>query len=106
MEKVTIIRLDLAKSIIQVHAASVDGSVLFRRKVSSKKLLAFLSELDPFIVAMEACAGSHHWGREIAKLGHRMKLIAPLYVKPFVKLWRGEHNLTNHEVVVMRRSAA
>ncbi|RVO45589.1 IS110 family transposase [Sinorhizobium meliloti] len=85
MEKVSIIGLDLAKSSIQVHAASVDGSVLFRRKISSKKLLAFLSGLDPCIVAMEACAGSHHWGREIAKLGHRVKLIAPIYVKPFVK---------------------
>ncbi|MGZ2505266.1 transposase [Rhizobium beringeri] len=85
MEKVSIIGLDLAKSTIQVHAASVDGSVLFRRKISSKKLLAFLSGLDPCIVAMEACAGSHHWGREIAKLGRRVKLIAPIYVKPFLK---------------------
>lgn len=85
MEKVSIIGMDLAKSTIQVHAASVDGSVLFRRKISSKTLLAFLSGLDPCIVAMEACAGSHHWGREIAKLGHRVKLIAPVYVKPFVK---------------------
>ncbi|MGQ4815609.1 IS110 family transposase [Agrobacterium vitis] len=85
MEKVSIIGLDLAKSIIQIHAASVDGSVLFRRKISSKKLLSFLSEVDPCVVAMEACAGSHHWGREIAKLGHRVKLIAPIYVKPFVK---------------------
>jgi transposase len=85
MEKVSIVGLDLAKSIIQVHGASVDGSVLFRRKISSKKLLDFLSKIDPCIVAMEACAGSHHWGREIAKLGHQVKLIAPIYVKPFVK---------------------
>lgn len=59
MEKVSIVGLDLAKSIIQVHGASVDGSVLFRRKISSKKLLDFLSKIDPCIVAMEACAGSH-----------------------------------------------
>lgn len=58
---------------------------MFRRKVSSGKLLAFLSGVDPCIVAMEACAGSHHWGREISKLGHRVKLIAPSYVKHFVK---------------------
>ncbi len=85
MEKVSIIGLDLAKSTIQVHAASINGSVLSRRKISSKKLLAFLSGVDPCIVAMEACAGSHHWGREIGKLGHQVKLIAPIYVKPFVK---------------------
>jgi hypothetical protein len=85
MEKVSIIGLDLAKNIIQVHAASADGSVLFRRKISNKKLLAFLSGSNHCVVAMEACAGSHRWGREVAKLGHQVKLIAPIYVKPFVK---------------------
>lgn len=85
MEKVSIVSLDLAKSIIQVHGASVDGSALFRRKISSKKLLDFPSEINPCIVAMEACAGSHHWGREITELGHQVKLIAPICVKPFVK---------------------
>lgn len=85
MRKVSIIGLDLAKNTIQVHGAGADGSVIFRRKVSSGKLLAFLSGVDPCMVAMEACAGSHHWGREISKLGHQVKLIAPAYVKPFVK---------------------
>jgi transposase len=56
-----------------------------RRKISSAKLLDFLASIQPCTVAMEACAGSHHWGREIAKLGHEVKLIAPVYVKPFVK---------------------
>jgi transposase len=85
MEKVNIIGLDLAKNTIQAHAAGADGSVVFRRKVSSGKLLPFLLSIDRCTVAMEACAGSHHWGREIAKLGHTVRLIAPAYVKPFVK---------------------
>ena len=85
MEKITIIGLDLAKRSIQIHAAGADGAVVLRRKISSAKLLDFLTLIEPCTVAMEACAGSHHWGREIAKLGHQVKLIAPVYVKPFVK---------------------
>ena len=85
MEKITIIGLDLAKRTIQIHAAAADGAVVLRRKISSAKLLDFLTLIEPCTVAMEACAGSHHWGREIAKLGHQVKLIAPTYVKPFVK---------------------
>jgi transposase len=85
MEKISIVGLDLAKRSIQVHAAGADGTLVFRKKVSSDKLLQFLTSIEPCTVAMEACAGSHHWGREIAKLGHRVKLIAPIYVKPFVK---------------------
>jgi transposase len=65
MEKVSIIGLDLAKNTIQVQAACADGSVSFRRKISSGKLLQFLSTIDRCTVAMEACAGSHHWGRRL-----------------------------------------
>ncbi len=85
MEKISIVGLDLAKRTIQIHAAGADGSVILRRKISNAKLLDFLTSIQPCTVAMEACAGSHHWGREIAKLGHQVKLIAPIYVKPFVK---------------------
>ncbi|WP_028004154.1 IS110 family transposase, partial [Sinorhizobium meliloti] len=85
MEMTSMSGLDLAKRTIQVHAVGADGAVIFRRKVSSGKLLQFLASIEPCTVAMEACAGSHHWGREIAKLGHEVKLIAPIYVKPFVK---------------------
>ena len=69
MENIRIIGLDLAKSIIQVHGASADGAVLFRQKISSKKLLAFLSDVDPCIVAMEACAGSHYWAARLPSSG-------------------------------------
>lgn len=85
MEKVSIIGLDLAKNTIQLHGAAGNGSVIFRRKISNAKLLAFLSGINPCTVAMEACAGSHYWGREIGRLGHHVRLIAPIYVKPFVK---------------------
>jgi transposase len=85
MKKVTIVGIDLAKRVFQLHGAAADGSVVFRKKLSRAQLLGFLAKLPVCTVAMEACATSHHWGREIAKLGHAVRLIPPIYVKPFVK---------------------
>ena len=85
MEEVSIIGLDLAKNVFQVHGAKPDGSVAFRRKLARSKVLPFFASLPKCVVAMEACASAHHWGREIAALGHEVRLIAPAYVKPFVK---------------------
>ncbi|WP_349321658.1 IS110 family transposase [Asticcacaulis sp. MM231] len=85
MEKFNIVGLDLAKNTIQVHVADFKGAVLLRRKISRSQLLPYLAGLERCIVAMEACAGAHYWGREIAKLGHEVRLLPAVYVKPFVK---------------------
>lgn len=85
MEEASIIGLDLAKHVFQVHGARADGSVAFRRKLPRSKVLSFFAALPRCRVAMEACASSHYWAREIGTLGHEVKLIAPMYVKPFVK---------------------
>jgi transposase len=85
MEDVSIIGVDIAKHVFQLHGAQADGSVAFSKKLSRSKLLAFLASQPRCVVAMEACAGSHHWGREIEALGHQVRLIAPAYVKPFLK---------------------
>ena len=85
MEQVNIIGIDLAKRSFQLHGARADGSVAFRRKVSREKFLYFLAALPRCVVAMEACASAHHWGREIMQLGHDVRLVPPIYVKPFVK---------------------
>jgi transposase len=85
MSEVTIIGLDLAKRVFHLHGARADGSVAFRKKLSRAQLLMFLAEQPRCLVAMEACATAHGWGREIAKLGHAVRLIPPAYVKPFVK---------------------
>jgi len=66
MDEVTIIRLDLAKRIFQLHGARQDGGVGFRRKLPRGQLLTFLMKLPRCIVAMEACATAHYWAREIA----------------------------------------
>ena len=85
MEKVNIIGLDLAKNIFQVHGAHRDGSVGFRKRLSRSKVLSFFNVQPRCVVAMEACASAHYWAREIGKPGHEVKLIPPIYVKPFVK---------------------
>jgi len=85
MEKATIIGIDLAKRVFQVHAASKDGRPVLRKKVSRAQLLGFLAKQPPTIVAMEACATAHEWGRAISGLGHDVRLVPPIYVKPFVR---------------------
>jgi transposase len=85
MKEVTIVGIDLAKQVFQIHGASADGAVVFRKKLSRAQLVRFMADLPQCIVAMEACATAHHWGREMIRLGHEVRLIPPVYVKPFVK---------------------
>jgi len=85
MEQATTIGLDIAKHVFQVHGADGAGHVLFRKRITRAKLLSFLAAQARCVVAMEACAGAHYWAREIAKLGHHVRLISPAYVKPFIK---------------------
>jgi transposase len=85
MTKTSIIGRDLAKRVVQAHGARADGGVAFRKKLSREKVLAFLALKPRGVGAMEACGSAHHFGRAIRDLGHEVRLIAPSYVKPFVK---------------------
>ena len=97
MGDATIIGIDLAKHSFQLHGARADGSVAFRKKLSRGKVLGFVASQPRCVVAMEACGSSHYWGREIGKLGHEVKLVPPLYVKPFVK--RQKNDATDAEAI-------
>lgn len=85
MSEIITVGLDLAKTVFQVHGADACGRAVLRKKLRRDQVLAFFGQLRPCVVAMEACGGAHFWGREIGKLGHEVRLIAPAYVKPFVK---------------------
>ncbi len=85
MSEITTVGLDLAKNVFQVHGADARGGVVFRKKLRRAAALEFFSKLSPYLVAMEACGGAHFWGRELAQLGHDIRLIPPAYVKPFIK---------------------
>ncbi|NHM21125.1 transposase [Epibacterium mobile] len=85
MSVVTIIGIDLAKRVFQLHGACQDGAVAFRKKLSRGQLLAFVARHPKCVIAMEACATAYGCGREFAKLGHDVRLIPSTYVKPFVK---------------------
>ncbi|MDF0603877.1 IS110 family transposase, partial [Psychromarinibacter sp. C21-152] len=92
MEEVTIIGIDLAKSVFHLHGATASGKPVFRKKLSRAQFIRFIGDQPPCLVAMEACASSHYWGREILKLGHEVRLIPPIYVKPFVKRQKNDAN--------------
>lgn len=85
MAEVSTIGLDIAKQAFQVHGADASGRVVFRKKIARAKLLEFFAAQPRCLVALEACGGAHHWGRELGKLGHTVRLIPSAYVKPFVK---------------------
>lgn len=85
MQAVKTIGLDIAKSVFQVHGVDADGQVVIRRKLKRRYLLAFFEKLPACLVGIEACATSHHWSRQLQALGHRVRLMPPAYVKPYVK---------------------
>lgn len=89
---VTLIGIDLAKSIFQVCAVNQRGKVVFNRQVRRSQLLALLVQYPGAIVAMEACSGSNYWGRELQQRGFEVRLLPPQHVKPFVKGNKNDRN--------------
>ena len=97
MQAVTTIGLDIAKSVFQVHGVDAEGNIIIRRQLKRRYVLAFFQKLPPCLVGIEACASSHHWSRELRALGHRVRLMPPAYVKPYVK--RQKNDATDAEAI-------
>lgn len=96
MEIMTI-GLDLAKSVFQVHGVDAAGKTVVRKALRRAQVLTFFSKLPPCLVGIEACGTSHHWARELIKLGHDVRLMPPAYVKPYVK--RGKTDAADAEAI-------
>jgi len=93
------IGVDLAKNVFQVHGALRTGEVQFRKKLTRKQFPAFMARQVPCLIIFEACGSAHYWAREMEALGHEVKLIAPQYVRPFVK--RQKNDAADAEAIVI-----
>jgi transposase len=96
--QVITIGFDLAKNVFQVHGVARDGAAVIRKRLRRARVLEFLADLAPCLVGMEACASAHHWGRELMKLGHTVKLMPPSYVKPYVR--RGKNDAADAAAIL------
>jgi len=96
MSNITI-GLDLAKHVFQVHAIDAVGKIIARKKLRRSEVLEFFQTLPPSLIGMEACGTAHHWGRELTKLGHEVRLMPASYVKPYVK--RGKNDAVDAEAI-------
>jgi transposase len=85
MGEITVVGLDIAKNIFQVHAVDATGAVVLRQRLARGRVLKFFAKLPKCRIGIEACATSHHWARELRALGHDVRLMPPAYVKPYVK---------------------
>src|ERR1700687_1289374 len=83
--KITTIGVDLAKTVLQVHGVDKHGKVGLRKQLKRKDVLSFFANLEPCLIGMEACGSAHFWARKLTELGHTVRLMAPQFVKPYVK---------------------
>ena len=95
--EISTIGLDLAKNVFQVHGISATGEVVIRKALRRSQMLPFFEKLPPCLVGAEACGTSHHWARELTKLGHEVRLMPAAYVKPYVK--RGKNDAADAEAI-------
>lgn len=94
-----IIGVDLAKNVFQVHGALRTGELKFRKKLTRQQFTTFMAQQAPCLIIFEACGGAQYWAREMEALGHAVKLIAPQYVRPFVK--RQKNDAADAEAIVI-----
>ena len=86
--KAITIGLDIAKSVFQVHGEDATGRIVLQKRLRGSQVLVFFASLEPALIGIEASGSAHYWGREIAALGHQVRLMPPTRVKPYVKWGR------------------
>ena len=84
-QHLSVVGIDLAKRVFHVAGMDERGKIVLRKRLTREALLPFLARLAPVLIGMEACGGAHYWARRFREHGHTVKLIAPQFVKPYVK---------------------
>lgn len=92
MNKISVVGLDLAKNIFQVHGIDEQGEVVIRKPLKRRDVLTYFARLEPCLIGIEACGGMHYWGRELSKLGHTVRAVPAQFVKPYVKSNKNDAN--------------
>lgn len=95
--KITTVGIDLAKNVIQVHGVDERGKAALKKPLKRAQVLPYFAKLPPCLIGMEACGSAHDWARKLEKLGHTVKLIAPQFVKPYVKT--NKHDAADAEAI-------
>jgi transposase len=90
--KITTIGVDLAKTVLQVHGVDRYGKVGLRKQLKRKGVVSFFANLEPCLIGMEACGSAHYWARKFSEFGHTVRLMAPQFVKPYVKTNKSDRN--------------
>lgn len=92
MKDIKVLGIDLAKNVFQLHGTTGKGKCVLRKRLSREKLITFVANLDPCIIGIEACMGSHYWGRVFQNMGHTVKIMSPRFVKPYVMSNKNDRN--------------
>lgn len=77
--------IDLAKAVFQIHGVDQYGKPRLRKQIKRAEMLPFFLKLEPCLIGMEACGGAHYWALKLTEMGHTVRLMAPQFVKPYVK---------------------
>lgn len=92
MSNIKVLGIDLAKDVFQLHGTDAKGKRVLKKRLSRPKLIEFMSQLSPCLIGVEACGGAHYWARTFIKMGHTVKMMAPQFVKPYVKSNKNDSN--------------
>jgi transposase len=90
--KITTIGIDLAKTLFQVHGVDKYEKAGLKKQLKRKDVVSFFANLEPCLIGMEACGSAHYWARKLSELGHTVRLMAPQFVKPYVKTNKSDRN--------------
>jgi transposase len=92
MKNIKVLGVDLAKNVFQLHGTDITGKCILKKRLSREKLKEFLVNLPPCTIGIEACTGSHYWARSFTEMGHTVKIMAPQFVKPYIRSNKNDRN--------------